>query len=612
MKVAVLVAGHVYAYDGPVADEHHGTQRTGTSLMSPEYRRQYEYDFFLSRRGSVDKIAQEVADVLIEKGYRVIVQDYDFQLSDSVIEIMHEGVKTSRDLIILFTSDYEQSAYTRKEFTSFEAQRLRQPDERHTIILRCEDVSPEGLLADVIYQDLVGIEDADERRRRIIAASERQSQAAPPPPRPFIDVPPRIPSFTGREDHLSRLDEILIHNKPAVVTQAVQRVAVQGMGGVGKTSLAVEYAHRYRGLYAGVCWCPAETREGLFAALRSLGAALGFDASDASDPEDTAKAVLHRLAEQRSNWLVVYDNVASPNEITQFLPSAGAQVLITSRFLDWRGLADEIALDTLSPEEAMSFLQSRAGRQDAEGARILAEALGYLPLALDHAAAYCKRAQVSFGEYAKKVATLMASAPRDVLYPRSVAATFDLALGEAEARCPAAEEVMAFLSYCAPTRVPIYFLQALTDREEAIAVLAELSLIRHDPYNDGVPAITTHRLVQAVARHRTEAKGTVKEALGRIAKALSTTPPPSPRKVGFLKLNQLIPQLRSLAHHRHWFRYQIWHLTREFAHYADRYERGADQFDAAGHPDKAKKAREKASELREKASRLEGRFGRPP
>ena len=346
--------------------------------------------------------------------------------------------------------------------------------------------------------------------------------------------------------------------------------------------------------------------------LRSLGAALGFDASDASDPEDTAKAVLHRLAEQRLNWLVVYDNVASPNEIAQFLPSAGAQVLITSRFSDWTGLADEIALDALSPEEAMSFLQSRAGRQDAEGARILAEALGYLPLALDHAAAYCKRAQVSFGEYAKKVATLMASAPRDVLYPRSVAATFDLALSEAEARCPAAEEVMAFLSYCAPTRVPIYFLQALTDREEAIAVLAELSLIRHDAYNDGVPAITTHRLVQAVARHRTEAKGTVREALGRVAKALSTTPPPSPRKGVFLKLNQLIPQLRSLAHHRHWFRYQIWHLTREFAHYADRYEGGADQFDAAGHPDKAKKAREKASELREKASRLEGRFGRPP
>jgi hypothetical protein len=351
----------------------------------------------------------------------------------------------------------------------------------------------------------------------------------------------------------------------------------------------------------------------LLAALRSLGVALGLGASDAADPEDTAKAVLHRLAEQRANWLLVYDNVVSPNEIAQFLPSAGARVLITSRFLDWTGLADEIALDALSPEEAVSFLQSRAGRQDAEGARILAEALGYLPLALDHAAAYCKRAQVGFGEYANKAANLMASAPRDVLYPRSVAATFDLALGEAETRCPAAEEVMAFLAYCAPTRVPIYFLQALPNREEAISVLAELSLIRHDPYNDGVPAITTHRLVQAVARRRTEARDAVKAILQHVAKGLSMPPPPSPAKGGlFEKLRQAIPHIRRMAHQRHWLRYRVWHVIREFAHYADRWERGADQFDAAGYPDKAKKAREKASELREKAAQLEGRFGRPP
>lgn len=579
--------------------------------MPPEYRRQYEYDFFLSRRGSVGHIAQEVADVLLEQGYRVIVQDYDFQSSDSVIEKMHEGVKTSRDLIILFTLDYELSNYTRKEFTSFEAQRLKQPGERHTIILRCEDVSPEGLLADVIYQDLVGIEDAHERRRRIIAAAERQSQAIAPPPRPFIDIPPRIPSFTGRDDQLSRLDEILIHSKPAVVTQSVQRVAVQGMGGVGKTSLAVEYAYRYRNLYAGVCWCPAETREGLFGALRGLGAALGCD-TEGAGPEDIAKAVLHRLAEQRGNWLLVYDNVASPNEIAQFLPSAGARVLITSRFLDWTGLADEVALDALSPADAASFLQSRAGRQDAEGARILAEALGYLPLALDHAAAYCKRAQVGFGEYATKAVNRMASVPRDVLYPRSVAVTFDLALTDAEARCAAAEEVIAFLGFCAPTRVPIYFLQALADREEAISVLAELSLIRHDPYEDGVPAITAHRLVQAVARRRAETKGTVKKTLERVAKGLSTEPPPNPRKRGFLKLHLLIPHLRSLAHHRYWFRHHIWHTIGEFEEYADRFERGADKWDAAGHPDKAKKARERAADLRGKVSRLESRFGRAP
>src|SRR5262249_56865319 len=102
------------------------------------------------------------------------------------IEKMHRGVINSRDLIVLFTDDYLQSPYTRKEFTSFEADRAKTPEERHIIVLRCEDVPVRGLLADNVYQDLVGIGDPDERTRRIIAAAERHSQAAPRPPRPFI------------------------------------------------------------------------------------------------------------------------------------------------------------------------------------------------------------------------------------------------------------------------------------------------------------------------------------------------------------------------------------------------------------------------------------------
>ncbi|MFY9736481.1 MAG: TIR domain-containing protein, partial [Rhodoplanes sp.] len=211
----------------------------------------------MSRRGSVAAIAREVAEVLTERGYKVLVQDYDIPLGVSFVEAMHEAIVNSRDLIILLTEDYLRSPYTRKEFTSFEAERVTTVEERHIIVLRCEDVPLRGLLADNVYQDLVGVQDPEERKRRIVAAADRQTQAAPPPPRPFIGVPPRIASFTGRADELDRLDAILMQQKPAAVTQgSVGRAAVQGMGGVGKTSLAVEYAHRFRGLYAGVCWCP--------------------------------------------------------------------------------------------------------------------------------------------------------------------------------------------------------------------------------------------------------------------------------------------------------------------------------------------------------------------
>jgi hypothetical protein len=273
------------------------------------------YDFFLSRRGSVAAVAREVADVLTGKGYKVLVQDYDIPIGSSFVEAMHEATKNSRDLVVLFTHDYEHSPYTRKEFTSFEAERAQSLEERHIIVLRCEDVPLRGLLADSVYQDLVGVTDPEERKRRIIAAAERQSQAAPPPPRPFIGVPPRIANFTGRADELSVLDAILMHDKPAAVTQAVGRAAVQGMGGVGKTSLATEYAHRYRKLYAGVCWCPAETRTGLLSALANLAATLGGAAADEADLEKSAKGALRRLAEQRATWLLAYDNLSSPDEI---------------------------------------------------------------------------------------------------------------------------------------------------------------------------------------------------------------------------------------------------------------------------------------------------------
>jgi hypothetical protein len=366
------------------------------------------YDFFLSRRGSVASIAREVADVLKEKGYRVLTQDYDIPLGASFVEMMHEAVSNSRDLVILFTHDYLQSPYTRKEFTSFEAQRLRSVEERHIVVLRCEDAPLVGLLSDNVYQNLVGIAAPEERKRRIIAAAERHSQAAPPPPRPFIGVPPRIASFTGRADELDRLDGILMHDKPAAVTQAhVGRAAVQGMGGVGKTSLAIEYAHRFRGLYAGVCWCPAETRTGLLSALAGLAVTLGAATPEEVDVQKAAKAALRRLAEQRATWLLVYDNVTAPDEIIELLPSGGARVLITSRFSDWSELADEVALDVLPLGEAIPFLQSRTGRSDAAGAKTLAEALGNLPLALDHAAAYCKRTQMRFADYATKVSSLI-------------------------------------------------------------------------------------------------------------------------------------------------------------------------------------------------------------
>jgi tetratricopeptide (TPR) repeat protein len=488
------------------------------------------YDFFLSRRGSVATIAREVTEVLLEKGYSVFVQDYDIPLTANFIEEMHEAIKNARDLVVLFTRDYAQSPYTRMEFASFEANAAQSAEHRRMVILRCEDVPLLGLFAPHVYQDLVGIGDAEERRSRILAALEGRSPALEPPPRPFIGVPPRIASFTGRAEQLDQLDAILMRDKPAAVTRAsVGRVALHGMGGVGKTALAVEYAHRFRGLYAGVCWCPAETRTGLLSALASLAVTLGAATGEEADVEKAARAAVRRLAEQRATWLLVYDNVTAPDEIADLLPSAGARVLITSRFSDWSKLADEVALDVLPPEQAVALLESRTGRSDAAGARTLAGALGNLPLALDHAAAYCKRARMSFADYAAKASSLSADASRDVDYPRSIAATFNLAITEAVAQCQAAETLMAYLAQCAPERIPMTLVEGAVEekaeRLQALAALAEVSLLKHDPFEDGTPAVTVNRLVQVVARARSEANGSAEHAVRRLFARLVVTYP---------------------------------------------------------------------------------------
>jgi hypothetical protein len=103
------------------------------------------------------------------------------------------------------------------------------------------------------------------------------------------------------------------------------------------------------------------------------------------------------------------------HQVLEVSSPAGARVLITSRFSDWGSWTEQVALDVLPIEEAVTFLQNRAGREDDAGARTLAEALGRLPLALEHAAATCRRTQMPFSDYAVKAFHHIAAVPGTVL-----------------------------------------------------------------------------------------------------------------------------------------------------------------------------------------------------
>jgi hypothetical protein len=131
----------------------------------------------------------------------------------------------------------------------------------------------------------------------------------------------------------------------------------------------------------------------------------------------------------------------------------------------------------LAPDRAADFLQKRARRSDPTGAARLAKALGYLPLALDHAGAYCALdASMSFDAYREKIDRRIARRPKGALYPDSVAKTFDLAIDKAAAETKAAETLLGFFAYLAPERIPLDLVSdeivGEEDRSEALIALA--------------------------------------------------------------------------------------------------------------------------------------------
>ena len=144
----------------------------------------------------------------------------------------------------------------------------------------------------------------------------------------------------------------------------VKQVVIHGLGGIGKTSLAAEYAHRRANDYSGVWWARAAQRTLLVESLADLAGRLDPALAAEADHEKAAIAGLARLARFRKPFLLVYDNVDAPETIRDLIPSSSARVIITSRWADWSGRAAELRLDAFEEDVAVEFLQKRAGRND--------------------------------------------------------------------------------------------------------------------------------------------------------------------------------------------------------------------------------------------------------
>ena len=490
-------------------------------------------DFFVSHAGADGAWAEWVAWQLTDAGYTVELDVWDWAAGRNFITAMSTALERCDRVVALFSTAYfDKSRYTTEEWS---ASLVHVPgtDQDRLVPVRIEEV-PAGqvpaMLRTLLCQDLFGLAE-DAARRALLEAihgpsrpvqaplypghgstrrSALQGGAGPRMPGmlpPVWDVPPRNAGFTGRDGLLVAVREALLSGDRAVVQ------ALHGMGGVGKTQLAVEYAHRFASAYDIVWWIPADQPELIMNRVAALAIAMGC-AQAGTLADIAAHAVLAKLR-GRSRWLLVFDNAETARDLVSWLPGGSAgHVLITTRTGGWQEIAAvPVEVDVFARSESVAILHERVAGLPEADADSLAAGLGDLPLAIAQAAGYIAGSRMPAAEYLRLVnscAARILDEGQVLSYPGTVAGTVQLSAQRLAQTYIAAAQMAGICAFLASEPIPLSLFTGAADKlpkplsgsaadplawRKMLTALNQSALAQADEMT-----VHMHRLTQAILR----------------------------------------------------------------------------------------------------------------
>ena len=451
------------------------------SEPSPTPKNAPRKDFFISYTGADQERAEWIAWTLEEEGYSTILQAWDFRPGDNFMLKMQEASAEAERTIAVLSPAYLQSRFTAPEWAAAFAQ---DPTGQKGLLLpvRVQECDLKGLLPQIVYIDLVGRAEEEARAALLAGVDRRRAKPTAPPPFPSPSVPEktrfpgalpgvwnvpylRNPNFTGREPLLTQLHEALAGGQG---TTPRQPRALCGLGGIGKTQIALEYVYRYTADYDVVWWIRSEDASTCAADFIALAAALRLP--EAANPEQAANpdqkvpidvviAAARRWLEQHGEWLLVFDNAPEPEAVRDYFPRGGSgHIIITSRYPTWQGTATEFPVEVFDRQESVDYVLATTRQDDQATASALADVLGDLPLALAQAAAYVSAAGISISGYLdlfqRERAELWKDEAAPADYGKTVATTWAVAMQKLTQQVPAAAAVLHLCAFLAPDNIP--------------------------------------------------------------------------------------------------------------------------------------------------------------